>query len=51
MAITMKEAAGAQSWIARPNCSLTPTLHHGTIILSLAASLITSAASSWPETG
>ncbi|MBS0355029.1 MAG: DUF2244 domain-containing protein [Proteobacteria bacterium] len=42
MAITMKEAAGARSWIARPNCSLTPTLRRGVIALILAASLIVS---------
>lgn len=44
MAITMKEAAGARSWIARPNCSLTPTLRRGLIALILAASFIISTA-------
>ena len=44
MAITMKEAAGARSWIVRPNCSLTPTLRRGLIALILAASLIISSA-------
>lgn len=44
MAITMKEAAGARSWIARPNCSLTPALRRGVIVLILAASLIISTA-------
>lgn len=40
MAITMKEAAGARSWIARPNCSLTPTQRRGLIALILAASFV-----------
>lgn len=44
MAITMKEAAGARSWVARPNCSLTPILRRGVIALILVASLVISAA-------
>ena len=42
MAMTKTEAAGAQEWTARPNCSLTPTARRNLVCGILAASLLVS---------
>lgn len=42
MAMTKTEAAGAQEWTARPNCSLTPTARRNLVCGILALSLLVS---------
>lgn len=42
MAMTKTEAAGAQEWTARPNCSLTPTVRRNLVCGILAISLLVS---------
>ena len=42
MAMTKTEAAGAQEWTARPNCSLTPTARRNLVCGILAISLLVS---------
>ena len=42
MAMTKTEAAGAQEWTARPNCSLTPTVRRNLVCGILALSLLVS---------
>ncbi len=42
MAMTKTEAAGAQEWTARPNCSLTPTARRNLVCGTLALSLLVS---------